>query len=98
MSDRDDDLELAKQTVEGLRAENAALRAERDTIEQQAQVEARFTEGQIRAAFWDVFHESGEWWFGGERGDRDDNQRRTGIYWEQFIAALRARLTPETKP
>ena len=33
MSDRDDDLELARQTVEGLLAENAALRARVEALE-----------------------------------------------------------------
>jgi hypothetical protein len=44
--------------------------------------ERMYTEAEIKAAFWVVFHEARELWFG--------NAMHTEKSWQEFLAALRA--------
>jgi len=46
-----------------------------------------YTIEQIKAAFWDVFHESGELWFG-YLGSEEENSEYTMSSWEDFKEAL----------
>lgn len=41
----------------------------------------------VRAAFWDVFHQSGELWFN-YLGTPSENAKATELYWEEFQSAL----------
>ena len=47
-----------------------------------------YTEEQIKKAFWDTFHRSGEWWFPhrdeDERGDNEETQGNYDIFKEQL--------------
>src|SRR5262245_38551793 len=54
-----------------------------------------FTQAEIKAAFWKVFHESGDdWWFPYERmgASKEDCDNATEGAWQEFLEALGAEL------
>lgn len=51
------------------------------------QMEETFTLDQIKNAFWENFHESGEFWFD-YLGSPEDNTEATDKYWEDFEEKL----------
>jgi lauroyl/myristoyl acyltransferase len=46
----------------------------------------QYTEEQIKAAFWETFHESGEIWFS---NSDEVNERCTNEQWEYFTENLK---------
>jgi len=46
-----------------------------------------FSIEQIKEAFWDVFHESGELWFD-YLGTPENNTEVTEGFWESFVESL----------
>lgn len=54
-------------------------------------MELMWTEEEIKKVFWDVFHGSGEKWFGNETDLRDpeNDNSETKFYWEDFLDALK---------
>lgn len=47
-----------------------------------------YTIDQIKCAFWEVFHESGELWFSCF-GTEEDKQSYTMDYWNDFVEELK---------
>ena len=50
-----------------------------------------YTLDQIKAAFWEEFHEAGELWFGQgglKEGYEIDNDSYTEEFWESFLEHL----------
>lgn len=47
----------------------------------------RFTYEEIKAAFWEEFHASGEVWFN-YLGTEEECQRATECYWASFLVTL----------
>jgi hypothetical protein len=50
-------------------------------------MERTFTLDQIKRAFWDNFHESGEFWFS-YLGSKSENQALTTEQWNMFSDKL----------
>lgn len=50
-------------------------------------MEETFTLEQIKKAFWDNFHEAGEFWFD-YLNSPEDNEETTDRYWSDFEAKL----------
>lgn len=50
-------------------------------------MEKSFTLSQIKAAFWEKFHEAGELWFD-YLGNKEDNESCTNSSWEEFFESL----------
>lgn len=50
-------------------------------------MEEIFTLEQIKKAFWDNFHEAGEFWFD-YLNSPEDNEETTDRYWSDFEAKL----------
>ena len=74
----------------------AALVAEVERLRSPGAGEARLYDiEQIKAAFWEQFHKSGELWFD-YLGTDEDNEGSTVEYWDAFEAVLvRAGLVPK---
>ena len=56
-------------------------------------MEEKYSLEQIREAFWEVFHKSGELWFG-YLGTDDENEKYTEVWWIDLKRAIRR---PEKK-
>lgn len=55
-------------------------------------MEETFTLEQIKKAFWDNFHEAGEFWFD-YLGSSENNTEATDKYWEDFEARLMEQIS-----
>lgn len=47
-----------------------------------------YTIEEIKKAFWEKFHESGELWFPGWSNEREGNELATKAHWMEFVQEL----------